>query len=92
LTTSHEELTTSIKSLLVETLMLRRTPESITDDTSFYGPEGLGLDSIDTITLLAELERRFGLSIQDPERARVVLKNVATLVDAIATLPPPAKA
>lgn len=83
MTQTRVELRMSIKKLLVETLMLRREPESIGDDMPLFGPEGLGLDSIDTVTLLAELERQFGLSVRDPGRAQGILKNVDTIADAI---------
>lgn len=89
---TRADLRTSIKKLLVETLMLRREPETIADDAPLFGPEGLGLDSIDTVTLLAELERSFGVTVLDAGRAQAVLKNVDTIVDTILALPRPAQA
>jgi len=91
LSQNRDDLRMNIKSLLVETLMLRREPDSIGDDTPLFGPEGLGLDSIDTVTLLAELEKRFGISVRDPARAMGVLKNVDTIVDTILAAPQPAE-
>lgn len=91
LSQNRNELRTDIKSLLVETLMLRLEPDSIGDDMPLFGPEGLGLDSIDTVTLLAELEKRFGISVRDPARAMGVLKNVDTIVDTILAAPQPAE-
>lgn len=85
MTYNREELRGAVKRLLVETLMLRREPDSIPDDGPLFGPEGLGLDSIDTVTLLAELERGYGISIRDPGRAQNVLKSVNTIVDTILT-------
>ena len=90
MTQTRDELRKDIKGLLVETLMLRREPDSIGDDTPLFGPEGLGLDSIDTVTLLAELEKRFGITVRDPARAMGVLKNVDTIVDTILAAPQPA--
>ena len=80
---TRSELRGAIKRLIVETLMLRREPESISDDGPLLGPEGLGLDSIDTVTLLAELERQFGLTVRDPGRAQNILKSVDSLADHI---------
>ena len=79
MTQTREELRVAIKRLIVETLMLRREPESISDDGPLLGPEGLGLDSIDTVTLLAELERQFGLTVRDPGRAQSILQSVDAL-------------
>jgi len=64
---------------------------SVLHDMPLFGPEGLGLDSIDTVTLLAELEKRFGISVRDPARAMGVLKNVDTIVDTILAAPQPAE-
>jgi len=37
--------------MMVESLMLKVTPEGIGDDTLLFAPEGLGLDSIDALAL-----------------------------------------
>ncbi|WP_018291900.1 acyl carrier protein [Verrucomicrobium sp. 3C] len=72
---SYDEL----RSLLVECCMLRIPVESIREETPFFGPNGIGLDSIDALQLTAELERRYGVSIQDPAVARKALENLSTL-------------
>jgi acyl carrier protein len=68
-----------LRSLLVECCMLRIPVESISEETPFFGPNGIGLDSIDALQLTAELERRYGATIQDPTVARKVLENLSTL-------------
>lgn len=59
--------------------MLRIPAESLGEETPFFGPNGIGLDSIDALQLTTELERRYGVSLQDPEAARRVLENLSTL-------------
>lgn len=59
--------------------MLRFPAESLGEETPFFGPNGIGLDSIDALQLTTELERRYGVSLQDPEAARRVLENLSTL-------------
>ncbi len=59
--------------------MLRIPVESIGEKTPFFGPNGIGLDSIDALQLTAELERRYGVALQDPDMARKVLENLTTL-------------
>lgn len=69
----------NLRSLLVECCMLRIPVESIGEGTPFFGPNGIGLDSIDALQLTAELERRYGVVMQDPAEARKVLENLSTL-------------
>jgi acyl carrier protein len=63
---SEVELKTKIKQVLIEGLKLKRDPESIRDDDSFFGG-GLNLDSVDILTLVTVLEEQFNLRIQDEE-------------------------
>jgi acyl carrier protein len=77
------QLKSDIKQLIVENLMLQITPEEIGDAQAFFGPEGLGLDSVDALQLVVALDKKFGLKIQDPEEARQILQNVNTVAAAV---------
>ncbi|QSR85105.1 acyl carrier protein [Methylacidimicrobium sp. B4] len=68
-----------LRALLVECCLLRIPVERIGEETPFFGPNGIGLDSIDALQLTAELERRYGVTLQDPDMARKVLENLTTL-------------
>lgn len=72
-----------LKAMLVEDLMLSLTAEEIGDVQPLFGPGGLGLDSVDALQIVVALEKRFGLKIPDAEAARTVLKDVATMADAV---------
>jgi acyl carrier protein len=72
-----------IKQLLVESLMLQLSADEIGDEQPLFGPEGVGLDSVDALQLVVELEKRFGLKILDPEAARQILQNVHTIATAV---------
>ena len=78
------ELKKQIKQMLVENLMLQITADQIGDDQPLFGPDGLGLDSVDALQVVVALEKNFGLKIADPEKARVVLKDVNSIADACA--------
>ncbi len=52
-------------------------PETITMDTSII--DDLGADSLDTVELIMEFEREFGISIPDNEA-----EKISTVGDAIA--------
>ena len=77
------KLKNDIKQLIVENLMLQITPEEIGDHQAFFGPESLGLDSVDALQLVVALDKKFGLKIQDPEEARQILQNVNTVAAAV---------
>ena len=81
---SDESLTLEIKEMMVEELMLEQSPGEIVDDLAIFGPEGLGLDSVDALQLVVGIEKTFGLKLGDSETARGVLQNVNTIAEAIA--------
>ena len=77
------ELKTQIKYLLVENLMLQSKAEEIADDLPLFGPDSLGLDSVDALQLVVALDKNYGLKIPDPEAAKKVLQSVNTIVAAL---------
>jgi acyl carrier protein len=90
---SAANLKQEIKRLMVENLMLQFGAEEIGDEQVLFGPESLGLDSVDALQLVVALDKTYGLKIPDPETARQVLKNVASIAAAVSkhrqtTLPP----
>jgi acyl carrier protein len=72
-----------IKAMLVEHLMLKLNPADIADAQPLFGPDGLGLDSVDALQLVVALEKNFRLKIPDPATAREVLRNVDTITLAV---------
>lgn len=76
-------LTSDIKGMMVENLMLQMAKEDIGDDLPLFGPGGLGLDSVDALQMVVALDKKYGLKILDPETARVVLQSVSSIAVAI---------
>ena len=72
-----------IKALMVENLMLQVSAAEICDDQALFGPESLGLDSVDALQLVVALDKTFGLKIADPAAAREILHSVNTIVEAV---------
>jgi len=68
----------SIKQAIVASLRLPIQPDEIGDSTPLFG-EGLGLDSIDVLELVLELERSFGVKITDEETGTQVLRSVDSI-------------
>lgn len=83
-------LTSRIKEIMVEELMLQESPEEIGDETPLFGPEGIGLDSVDALQLVVALEKHFGLKVSDSEAAKSVLRTVNTIAEAVAAAGEPA--
>lgn len=76
------EIRQKIKEVIIEELMLQETPEDIANDTPLFG-EGLGLDSVDALQLVVALEKHFGLKVGDAEKAKVILRSIDTIADAV---------
>ncbi len=77
---SDSDLKSRIKTMMVESLMLKVTPESIGDDTLLFSPEGLGLDSIDALELAVSIEKNYRRRhARAPEVAREAFVSVNTV-------------
>ena len=72
-----------IKAMMVENLMLQMAAGEIADDQPLFGPESLGLDSVDALQLVVALDKNYGLKIADPAAAKEILKSVDSICAAI---------
>ncbi|MCB9879728.1 MAG: acyl carrier protein [Planctomycetes bacterium] len=71
-----------LKVMLVAKLNLKAiTADQITDDHALFGPEGLGLDSVDALELVLAIESEYGIQIQDEEVGREAFASVRVLCD-----------
>jgi acyl carrier protein len=77
-----QPLPMQVKEAIVRCLRLPMPPQDITDDLPLFG-EGLGLDSIDVLELVLELERTFNVKISDEQLGRRALRTVNTIVQLI---------
>lgn len=76
-----DDLITELKKHIIEELALEElTPEDIGDEEPLFG-EGLGLDSIDALSLVVVLDREYGIQIEDPEKGKEILASVKTIAD-----------
>jgi acyl carrier protein len=74
-----QALPLQVKEAIIRCLRLPLAPPAIADDAPLFGA-GLGLDSIDALELAIELERTFGVKIDDQQLGRRVLRSVSTIV------------
>jgi len=70
----------TVRDILIETLELTHTPADLDRDTALFGvlPE---LDSFGVVAVVAELEERFGISVEDEEFRAELFENVGALTD-----------
>ena len=82
MTETADPLKSEIKQAIVRSLRLPMTAEEIGDSTPLFA-DGLGLDSIDVLELVLEIERSFGVAITDEETGVRVLRSVDTIAEFI---------
>jgi len=78
--TNQAELYDQVKRMIVKAVKLKIPAEKIENTKPLFGPEGIGLDSLDALELVIALEKEFGVRIPDREVGRQVLVSVETLV------------
>jgi len=78
----QEMLAGEVKTAIVRCLRMPIKPEEIGDDMPLFD-QGLGLDSIDALEIVLELQRSFGVEITDEEVGRRVLRSVRTITEFI---------
>ena len=81
---SADPLFARIKALIVETMKLDDVrPEDISDDEPLIGSERFGLDSIDALELVVQLEKEFAIKIGSSEESRRALASIGACVEYI---------
>ncbi len=68
-----------LKDLLITRLKLKVKPDELTENTMIFGPDGLGLDSIDVLELVVGIKREFGVEIADRETAERVFTSLGAI-------------
>ncbi len=71
---NYEEIVDKVKGIIVDKLGVE--PSEVTEKANFTND--LGADSLDTVELLMEFEKEFGIKIPDEET-----NSIATVKDAI---------
>ena len=82
MTETPDPLKVEIKQSIVRSLRLPIAWEEIGDATPLF-EGGLGLDSIDVLELVLEIERSFGVAIGDEQVGMKVLRSVDTIAEYI---------
>ena len=73
------ELKEKLKRIIIEELNIEDVaPGDITDDEPLFGSR-LGLDSIDAVEIVFQVEKNFGVAIKDMKEGRPALQSINTL-------------
>ena len=68
-----------LKKIIIKELNIEDvTPEEIEDDEPLFGKR-FGLDSIDAIEIVFQVEKHFGVVIRDMKEGRPALQSINTL-------------
>ena len=82
MTGNDDVLRARVKEMIVQCARLKIQPSELKDDWPLFDKEkGLGLDSIDVLELVVNVEKTFGVQIPDRETGEKVLQTVNTLVE-----------
>jgi acyl carrier protein len=82
---SREAILDRVRRMLRDTMKLRLEPEAIDPDAPLFGT-GLGMDSIDAVELVVQLDTEFGLTLAGSPYVSSKMRTVNTIVDAIMDL------
>jgi acyl carrier protein len=78
-----EQLIKTLKDQIIDELNLEdMSADEIDAQAPLFG-EGLGLDSIDALSLIVLLEREYGKKINDTETGKKVLYSIKTMAEFI---------
>jgi len=82
--TDEAALRERVKALVIQCARLKVPASQIGDDTLLFDAQkGLGLDSIDVLEIVVNLEREHGVVVPDRETGQKVLQSVNTIVEFI---------
>jgi acyl carrier protein len=77
----RESTTYEVMDMLINALHLNIQPGDLDPDTPLFG-SGLGLDSVDAVMIVVELESRYNLSISEEEGMQA-MRTVNSIIDLV---------
>ena len=77
----RESTTQEVVDMLITAVHLNIQPSDLDPDTPLFG-SGLGLDSVDAVMIVVELESRYNLSISEDEGMQA-MRTVNSIIDLV---------
>ena len=78
------EIEEKIKQILITELEVNPAVLAGSDSTMPLLGRGIGIDSVETLVLVAGIEREFDIAIQDEDLTAKLFESIATLADYVA--------
>ena len=76
-----------VRHLLIRCTDLAREPDELDPDTALFGT-GLGLDSVDAVEILINLEAELGVRLPEDRAERLLcMRSINSLVDLVLSAP-----
>ncbi|MBW1830946.1 MAG: acyl carrier protein [Deltaproteobacteria bacterium] len=79
---SRQAILDRVRQILRDTMKLQVEPDAIDPDAPLFGT-GLGMDSVDAVELVVQLNEVFGLELMGSEDASTKVRTANTIVDEI---------
>lgn len=74
----------TLKTLIKDTLHLDDLQlADFEDNALLFGPDGIGLDSLDAVELVIIVQKHFGVQIRNMDESRAIFRSVKTLAEFI---------
>ncbi|RMD75636.1 MAG: acyl carrier protein [Lentisphaerae bacterium] len=74
------DLKETLKQALIDEFELEDLkPEDIADDTSLFGDDGLGLDSLDAVEMVVLIRKKFGVEVPNMEEGMKAFETIGSL-------------
>lgn len=85
MTVISASITQELARLLITTLNLDQSAESLNPDAPLFGNEGLGLDSIDILEIAVAISKRYGFQLRsDDGNSREIFSSLRALAEHVA--------
>jgi acyl carrier protein len=80
-----DEIKHAIKEVIVRECKLPMKPEEIASDAALFG-EGLGLDSVEALSITSGIEQRFDIVVEDEDGIQDAFRTVDSLAQKVVEL------
>jgi acyl carrier protein len=77
----HEVSIETLRQIIVENCMVKVEPSTIGEETPLFGPDSIGLDSLDALQIAVAVEKLYGVQLSDSAVAREALQSLGVLRD-----------
>ena len=78
---SNQKVVDDVVELIIDSVNLRHVDRSTITPKTELGPTGLGLDSVDILEVVVNVENEFGCRVTDKEMGEKVFRSIGTIAE-----------